>query len=68
MKKQYDDVNAMIAAGKIKSMSIEATVIRANGDIEPQGTIAGYDRNILKNIILWMKIKRDRIRVRMSNK
>jgi len=62
MDKQYtvDEVNALIAAGKVKSMTIEAVVIRANGKIEPQGTIAGFHSNIFKNILLWMKIKRDR--------
>ena len=58
-----DEVNALIAAGKVRGMTIEATVIRANGNTEPQGTIAGFHSNILKNILLWIKIKRDRIRV-----
>lgn len=62
-----DDINAMIAAGRMKSMTVEAVVIRANGNIEPQGTIAGYHNNIIKNILLWIKIKRDRFRV-MRNK
>lgn len=58
-----DDINAMIAAGKVKSMTVDAVVIRANGTIEPQGTIAGYHNNIFKNILLWVKIKFDRIQV-----
>lgn len=57
-----DDLNALIAAGKLKSMTMTAVVTRANGDIEPQGIIAGYHRNIFKHIALRIKIIRDRIR------
>jgi hypothetical protein len=65
MDKQYtfDEINALIAAGKIKSMTLEATVIRANGDIEPQGIIAAKHRNILKHILLQVRIKLDRLYV-----
>lgn len=69
MDKHYtiDEVNALISEGKLKSMTLEATVIRANGDIEPQGIIAGFHKNIFKNIALWMKIKYDRFHT-MRNK
>lgn len=65
MDRQYtqDEINTLLASGKIKSMTIEAVVIRANGNIEPQGTIAGFHTNIIKNVLLWMKIKYNRIRV-----
>jgi hypothetical protein len=66
--KQYtvDDVNALIAAGKVKSFNIEATVIRANGDTEPQGTISGWHSNIFKHLALQVKIKYHRLRVNIQ--
>lgn len=56
------DLNALIAAGRLKSMTMTAVVTRADGTIEPQGTIAGYHKNIFKHIALRIKIICDRIR------
>ncbi len=64
------DIAGLIAAGKVKSMTIEATVIRADGRIEPQGTISGWHTNIFKHLALQARIKLDRLRVnikRLSN-
>lgn len=61
-----EQINALIAAGKVKSVTIEATVIRANGSIEPQGTISGWHTNIFKHILLQAKIKYDRLRVNIQ--
>jgi len=58
-----DQIDALMASTKLKGFTIEATVIRANGDVEPQGIVAGWNRNPFKNIVLKLKILRDRLRV-----
>lgn len=38
----------MIAAQPVKQVSLEATVIRADGRVEPLGTVAYWHRNPLR--------------------
>lgn len=68
MEEKYidPDLEAMIAQSKLQSMTIEATVIRADGRIEPQGVISGWNRNIFKHLALQAKIKLDRLRVHIK--
>lgn len=66
MEYNIEELNALRAAGKVKSFNIEATVIRANGDIEPQGIISGWHSNIFKHLALQAKIKLDRLRVNIQ--
>lgn len=42
------------ASGNVKSIHVEATIIRADGRIEPLGVIARWHKNPL--IRLWYKI------------
>ncbi len=56
----------ILAQGKIKSITIDAVVIRANGDIEPQGRISGWHTNIFKHIALQARVKYDRLRVNIQ--
>lgn len=55
-----------IIAGKVKSVSITAVVIRANGDIEPQGVISGWHSNKIKHLLLQARIKYDRLKVNIQ--
>jgi hypothetical protein len=59
-----NEVAALITAGRLKSMTVQAVVIRANGNIEPQGTISGRNRNIFKHLLLQAKIKLTRLWVK----
>jgi len=61
-----DQIDALMASTKLKGFTIEATVIRANGKIEPQGMIAGWNRNPIKNIALKLKILYNRWQVRRN--
>lgn len=47
----------MEANAKVKEITIEATVIRANGTIEPQGVIGYYNANPLKRAMWTLKQK-----------
>lgn len=38
-----------------KSISVEAVIIRANGDVEPLGTVAYWHRNPLKRLAFRIK-------------
>lgn len=40
----------------VKSVALEATVIRADGSTEPLGVIAAWHRNPLKR--LWLRLRR----------
>lgn len=40
-----------ISQQPLKSISLEATVIRANGDVEELGTVAYWHRNPLKRLV-----------------
>lgn len=43
------------ASSDYKMVSIEATIIRANGKVEPQGVISYWHRNPLKRFWFWLK-------------
>ena len=46
-----------IAPGNIKSASLEAVIIRADGTRENLGTIAYWHKNPLRRIWFWLRIK-----------
>lgn len=46
----------LIAGAGIKRISLEATVIRANGTVEPLGEIAVWHRNPLRRA--WTRVTR----------
>lgn len=47
----------MEANAKVKEITIEATVIRANGDVEPQGVISYYHANPLRRAMWALRQK-----------
>lgn len=47
----------ILTPGDIKKMTIQATIIRANGDIEHYGTISGFHKNKFYNAIMQIYIK-----------
>lgn len=47
----------MDANAVVKEITIEATVIRANGDIEPRGVISYYHKNPLKRAMWALRQK-----------
>lgn len=51
-----ETLQALMNAGKIKSFSIEATVIRANGNREELGTIAEYHAHPIKHAYAQVKL------------
>lgn len=48
----------------IKHFDIQAKVIRADGTIEDYGTIVGWDRNLLKHLLLQIKIIVTRFKIK----
>lgn len=46
-----------VANSNIKSAEIQAVIIRADGTVEPLGTIAYYHVNPLKRFAFWLKKK-----------
>lgn len=43
------------AGAPVKSVQIEAVIIRADGRVEPVGTLAYWHRNPLKRAWFWLK-------------
>lgn len=60
--------DVLLQRANIKHFDIQAKVIRANGNVEDYGTIAGWDRNIFKHILLQMKIYWTRLKINWNNK
>lgn len=53
---------------KIKHFDIQAKVIRANGNIEDYGVIAGWDKNPIKHIVLKIKILITRLKIKYGKR
>lgn len=57
-------LNIMKQRAKIQHFDIQAKVIRANGDIEDYGVIAGFDKNPIKHLLLQIKILITRVKIK----